>query len=102
MGTQTFQQPDKHGYYGRFGGAFIPEMLHQQVEDLQTNYLKIIGSPGFQLEFDALLKDYAGRPTPLFSAQRLSRSFNTVIFLKREDLCHTGAHKINNTIGQVL
>jgi tryptophan synthase beta chain len=94
--------PDKHGYYGEFGGAFIPEMLYPNVETLRKNYLKIIGSKKFQQSFKKLLKDYVGRPTPLFYAENLSREFNTNIYLKREDLCHTGAHKINNTIGQIL
>ncbi len=90
------------GYYGKFGGAYIPEMLHRNVEELRTRYLKIMYEPSFQKEFHELLHDYAGRPTPLYFAQRLSKQFNTNIFLKREDLCHTGAHKINNTIGQIL
>ena len=90
------------GFYGNFGGAFIPEMLYQNVSELKENYLKIIGSKGFQTEFKALLKDYVGRPTPLYFAKRLSAKYNTNIFLKREDLNHTGAHKINNTVGQIL
>ena len=94
--------PDKHGYYGRFGGAFIPEMLYPNVEELKKNYLKITGSNAFKKQFSHLLKDYVGRPTPLYYAKRLSKQYNTSIYLKREDLCHTGAHKINNTIGQVL
>jgi tryptophan synthase beta chain len=94
--------PDKHGYYGEFGGAFIPEMLYPNVETLRKDYLKIIGSKKFKQSFKKLLKDYVGRPTPLFYAQNLSKEFNTNIYLKREDLCHTGAHKINNTIGQIL
>ena len=99
---QTYQQPDSHGYYGQFGGAFIPEMLHLNVEELRTRYLEIMYEAAFQKEFRELLKDYAGRPTALYLAQRLSKQFNTTIYLKREDLCHTGAHKINNTIGQIL
>jgi tryptophan synthase beta chain len=95
-------QVDKNGYYGRFGGAFVPEMLHNNVENLKGNYLKIIGEENFQKEFDSLLKNYVGRPTPLFMAERLSEKYGAKIFLKREDLCHTGAHKINNTIGQIL
>ncbi len=95
-------EPDKHGYYGEFGGAFIPEMLHPNVEELRNNYHKIIGTKKFKTAFEQLLKDYVGRPTPLFYAKNLSKEFNTNIYLKREDLCHTGAHKINNTIGQVL
>lgn len=94
--------PDAKGYYGIFGGAFIPEMLYFNVENLRNNYLKIINSKDFQTEFKQLLKDYVGRPTPLYFAKNLSAHFNTQIFLKREDLCHTGAHKINNTIGQIL
>ena len=99
---QTYQQPDSHGYYGQFGGAFIPEMLHLNVKELRTRYLEIMYEAAFQKEFRELLKDYAGRPTALYLAQRLSKQFNTTIYLKREDLCHTGAHKINNTIGQIL
>jgi len=93
---------DENGYYGDFGGAYIPEMLHQNVENLKNNYLKIIGEKKFQEEFNALLKDYVGRPTPLYLAERLSAKYKANIYLKREDLCHTGAHKINNTIGQIL
>ena len=97
-----YQQPDKQGYYGPFGGAYIPEMLYPNVEELRTRYLEIMQESGFQKEFRALLKDYVGRPTPLYLAKRLSAQFNTRIYLKREDLNHTGAHKINNAIGQVL
>ncbi|HEY4619039.1 MAG TPA: tryptophan synthase subunit beta [Flavobacterium sp.] len=93
---------NEKGYYGEFGGAYIPEMLYPNVEELRQNYLKITAEPGFQAEFDALLKDYVGRPTPLYFAERLSAQYNTKIYLKREDLCHTGAHKVNNTIGQIL
>jgi tryptophan synthase beta chain len=100
--TTTYQQPNEQGYYGRFGGAFIPEMLHRNVEELRTRYLEIMYDDAFQKEFRDLLRDYVGRPTPLYFAERLSKRFNTKIFLKREDLCHTGAHKINNTIGQIL
>lgn len=92
----------ENGFYGNFGGAYIPEMLHPNVEELRENYLQIIQDPAFQNEFRYLLKDYVGRPTPLYRANRLSEKFNTQIYLKREDLCHTGAHKINNTIGQIL
>jgi tryptophan synthase beta chain len=99
---QIFSQPDEHGYYGAFGGAFIPEMLHANVEQLRKNYLKISATKKFKKEFDVLLKDFAGRPTPLYFAENLSKQYNTNIYLKREDLCHTGAHKVNNTIGQVL
>ncbi|MEJ7610334.1 MAG: tryptophan synthase subunit beta [Ferruginibacter sp.] len=98
----SFSIPDKRGYYGEFGGAYIPEMLHANVEYLRKHYLQIISSKSFKKSFKLLLKDYAGRPTPLFYAANLSKKFNTNIYLKREDLCHTGAHKINNTIGQVL
>lgn len=97
-----YAQPDNNGYYGEFGGAFIPEMLHANVEQLKNNYLKISSTPKFKKEFNALLKDFAGRPTALYYAANLSKRHNTNIYLKREDLCHTGAHKINNTIGQVL
>ena len=93
---------DNDGFYGDFGGAFIPEMLYPNVEILRQQYLTLSAEPSFQEEFKALLKDYVGRPTPLYFAKRLSEQFNTKIYLKREDLCHTGAHKINNTIGQIL
>ncbi|MDO9374957.1 MAG: tryptophan synthase subunit beta [Bacteroidota bacterium] len=93
---------NEHGYYGKFGGAFIPEMLYPNVRQLQDEYLKIMYDPAFQEEFAALLKDYVGRPTPLYHAARLSAKYGASIYLKREDLCHTGAHKINNTIGQIL
>ncbi|AXY78338.1 tryptophan synthase subunit beta [Paraflavitalea soli] len=98
----TYQQPNIFGYYGNFGGAYIPEMLHRNVEELKNRYLQIMYDASFQKEFHDLLKNYVGRPTPLYLAQRLSKQFNTKIYLKREDLCHTGAHKINNTIGQIL
>ena len=97
-----YTSPDDKGYYGQFGGAFIPEMLHRNVEELKTKYLEVLHDASFQNEFNALLKDYAGRPTPLYFAERLSKQYGTTIYLKREDLCHTGAHKINNTIGQIL
>lgn len=100
--NQHLLHPDKHGYYGQFGGAFIPEMLYPNVEELKDNYLKITRSASFKKQFHQLLKDYVGRPTPLYHAKRLSKLYKTNIWLKREDLCHTGAHKINNTIGQVL
>jgi len=93
---------DERGYYGEFGGAFIPEMLYPNVKELQEKYLAIMGDAGFKKEFDLLLKDYVGRPTALFLAQRLSEKYGAQVYLKREDLCHTGAHKINNTIGQIL
>ncbi len=95
-------QVNDEGYYGDFGGAYIPEMLFHNIENLRNNYLQIINSAAFQKEFQGLLKDYVGRPTPLYKAQRLSEKFSANIFLKREDLCHTGAHKINNAIGQIL
>ncbi len=98
----SLQSPDAQGYYGKFGGAFIPEMLYPNVEELRTRYLEIMDEASFQKEFHSLLKDYVGRPSPLYLAKRLSNKYNTEIFLKREDLNHTGAHKINNTIGQIL
>jgi tryptophan synthase beta chain len=100
--TTSYRQPDQHGYYGQFGGAYIPEMLHRNVEELKEKYLDIIYETSFQKEFQLLLRDYVGRPTPLFLAERLSKEYNAPVYLKREDLCHTGAHKINNTIGQIL
>lgn len=93
---------DENGFYGKFGGAYIPEMLYPNVEGLRQNYLSIIGEESFKTEFAKLLKDYVGRPTPLYFAQRLSDHYKAKVYLKREDLCHTGAHKINNTIGQIL
>ncbi len=93
---------DVKGYYGEFGGAFIPEMLYPNTEELRRQYVQIMESPDFKKEFEQLLRDYVGRPTPLYYAQRLSDKYNTKIYLKREDLCHTGAHKVNNTIGQIL
>ena len=98
----SFKTPDEHGYYGEFGGAFIPEMLYPNVEELRTQYLQIMEDPSFQKEYADLLRDYVGRPTPLFYADRLSAMHQANIYLKREDLCHTGAHKVNNTIGQIL
>ena len=95
-------QVDNRGYYGPFGGAYIPEMLYPNVEELQNQYLQIMKDPSFIAEFEQLLKDYVGRPSPLYHAQRLSKKYGAKIFLKREDLNHTGAHKINNTIGQIL
>ncbi|MCC3153495.1 tryptophan synthase subunit beta [Hymenobacter sp. BT770] len=100
--TPSYQQPTARGYYGEFGGAFIPEMLYPNVEELRTRYLDILADPDFQAELQLLLRDYVGRPTPLFEAKRLSERYGTRVFLKREDLCHTGAHKINNTVGQIL
>lgn len=93
---------DNKGYYGEFGGAYIPEMMYSNIEELRSKYIKICSETSFKKEFDELLKDYVGRPTPLYFASRLSDKYNTKIYLKREDLCHTGAHKINNTIGQIL
>ncbi|MBK9290505.1 MAG: tryptophan synthase subunit beta [Bacteroidetes bacterium] len=95
-------QPDEQGFYGDFGGAFIPEMLYPNVEELRQNYLHILGSDEFKTEFHRLLADYVGRPTPLYLAPNLSERYKTNVWLKREDLAHTGAHKINNTVGQVL
>jgi len=95
-------QPDDNGFYGAYGGAFIPEMLYPNVEELRAAYLSVIGAASFRKEFGALLKDYVGRPTPLFFSKNLSARYGARIFLKREDLNHTGSHKINNAIGQVL
>ena len=93
---------NEKGYYGDFGGAYIPEMLYPNVEELQQQYKRITATAEFKKAFDDLLKDYVGRPTPLYFAQRLSEKYQTKLYLKREDLCHTGAHKVNNTIGQIL
>ncbi len=95
-------QVDKKGFYGDFGGAYIPEMLYPNIEELRKCYIEISEGKEFQKEFKSLLKEYVGRPTPLYFAERLSEKYNTKIYLKREDLCHTGAHKVNNTIGQIL
>lgn len=100
--TKGFTFPNEQGYYGRFGGAYIPEMLHRNVEELRTKYLEIIAEESFQKEYQQLLQDYVGRPTPLYFAERLTKQYGANIFLKREDLCHTGAHKVNNTVGQIL
>lgn len=102
MQKTSYRIPNEMGYYGKFGGAYIPEMLHRNVEELRNRYLTIMYDPAFQKSYRDLLKDYVGRPTPLYFAERLSKKHNTNIFLKREDLCHTGAHKINNTVGQIL
>ena len=99
---KDYQNPTMEGYYGDFGGAYIPEMLYSNVETLKKQYLQIMQDPIFQAEFQYLLKDYVGRPTPLFLAERLSKEIGATIYLKREDLCHTGAHKINNTVGQII
>jgi tryptophan synthase beta chain len=93
---------NENGYYGDFGGAYIPEMLYPNVEELRQRYMTIINDESFQKELQHLLKDYVGRPSPLYLAKRLSEKYNANIFLKREDLNHTGAHKINNTVGQIL
>ena len=95
-------QSDENGYYGSFGGAFIPEMMHQNIDQLQNSYIDIIESKSFKDEFKLLLQDYAGRPSPLYYSDRLSDQYKTHIYLKREDLNHTGSHKINNTVGQIL
>ena len=93
---------DKNGFYGKYGGAFVPEMLFPNLNELEKNYNTIINEKSFQNDYNNLLKDYVGRPTPLFYAERISEKYKCKIYLKREDLCHTGAHKINNTIGQIL
>ena len=93
---------NKDGYYGEFGGAYIPEILYGCIENLKSNYLKVLNDPSFKQEFYQLLKDYVGRPSPLYLAKRLSKKYGCKIYLKREDLNHTGAHKINNAIGQIL
>jgi len=99
---QNLYNVNEKGFYGEFGGAFIPEMLKPNVDELRENYIKITQTEEFKKEFDYLLKDYVGRPTPLYFSKRLSEKYQTQVYLKREDLCHTGAHKINNTIGQIL
>ena len=93
---------NEKGYYGEFGGAYVPEILQRNVMELQNNYLQIMAAPEFQKELDELLRQHAGRPTPLYFAKRLSEEVGAKIYLKREDLCHTGAHKINNALGQIL
>jgi len=95
-------QPTKEGYYGQFGGAFIPELLFPNIKELEDNYLEIIYSDAFQKEYKYLLDQYVGRPTPLYLSKGLSKKHKASVYLKREDLCHTGAHKVNNTIGQIL
>lgn len=100
--SQSRYHVNEKGYYGEFGGAYIPEMLYPNVEELRLQYLQIMAEPAFQAEFEQLLKDYVGRPSPLYFAKRLSEKYKAKIYLKREDLNHTGAHKVNNTIGQIL
>lgn len=95
-------QINSEGYYGEFGGAYIPEILHRCVEELRANYRRVLDSDDFKTEFDSLLRDYVGRPSPLYLARRLSERYGCTLYLKREDLNHTGAHKINNAIGQIL
>ena len=95
-------QVDENGYYGEFGGAYIPEILHRCVDELQKHYLEVLESESFKREYMELLRDYVGRPSPLYLARRLSQKYGCRLYLKREDLNHTGAHKINNTIGQIL
>lgn len=102
MSTKALFSVNEHGYYGSFGGSYIPEMLYPNVEELRQNYLQILESPEFRQQYEQLLRDYVGRPTPLYLARRLSEQAGAQIYLKREDLCHTGAHKVNNTVGQIL
>ena len=99
---KTSYYADENGFYGEFGGAYIPEILYGTVRNLQEQYLEIIETKEFQAEYHALLKDYVGRPSPLYYAKRMSEKYGCQLYLKREDLNHTGAHKINNTIGQIL
>lgn len=98
----TMIRVDEKGFYGKFGGAYIPEMLHPNIEELRENWESIIATEEYQTEFQMLLRDFVGRPTPLYFASRLSEKFGAKIYLKREDLCHTGAHKVNNTVGQII
>jgi len=93
---------DEKGFYGKFGGAYIPEMLHPNIEELRENYEAIVATKEFQDEFQSLLRDFVGRPTPLYFAERMSEKYGAKIYFKREDLCHTGAHKVNNTVGQII
>jgi len=93
---------DEKGYYGEFGGAYIPEILHKCVTDLKESYLRIMESERFRQDYAQLLRDYVGRPSPLYHSKQLSGRYGCKIYLKREDLNHTGAHKINNTVGQIL
>ncbi|MEX1203541.1 MAG: tryptophan synthase subunit beta [Ferruginibacter sp.] len=99
---KNMANPNEFGYYGEFGGAYIPEMLYPNVEELKLSYLKIMGTKKFKVAYESLLRDFVGRPTALYYSVNLSKKYKTSIWLKREDLCHTGAHKINNTVGQVL
>jgi tryptophan synthase beta chain len=94
-------QVNEKGYYGEFGGSWIPEMMYTNIDELKTRYLEIIESEAFKNEFDDLMKNYVGRPSPLYFAKRLSEHYGSKIYLKREDLNHTGSHKLNNTIGQI-
>lgn len=100
--TPTLARPDDYGFYGRFGGAYIPEILHSNISQLDRAYRRWIDDDDFRKEFDQLMRDYVGRPSPLYHASRLSEIYSTNIYLKREDLNHTGAHKINNAIGSAL
>ncbi|WP_216663709.1 MULTISPECIES: tryptophan synthase subunit beta [unclassified Lentimicrobium] len=100
--TKISNHIDSEGFYGDYGGAFIPEMLQPNIEELKSSYIEILDSKEFQEEFKELLRNYVGRPTPIYHAKRLSEHYKTQIYLKREDLCHTGAHKINNALGQIL
>ena len=100
--NQHSNRPDKDGFYGSYGGAFVPEMLQHNLLELKDNYQKILDDSTFQQQFHKLLRDYVGRPTPLYEATNLSKKYGARILLKREDLTHTGAHKINNTVGQIL
>jgi len=100
--TKVSFEVNEQGYYGKFGGAYIPEMLYPNIEELKQRYLEIMYAPAFQEEFHNLLSDYVGRPTPLYFAKRYSERYGAKVYFKREDLCHTGAHKVNNTIGQIL
>ena len=93
---------DENGYYGRFGGAYVPEILQKNISELKLHYLQIMNDPKFKAELNGLLHHYVGRPTPLYYATRLSKMYGTHIYLKREDLCHTGAHKLNNALDQLL
>ena len=102
MKTQSYLETDELGFYGDFGGAYIPELLRENVENLEQAFRTYCFTEAFERDFKSLLNDYVGRPTPLYHAQRYSEKFGCAVYFKREDLCHTGAHKINNTIGQIL